>query len=171
MPMYKPRIGFSRKVARKLLTRHSITSPPVPLEPILHHEGLEVRYSKRMGRKSSGIFYPSRKQLIVNANHHIHRQRFTIAHELGHYFLIHEGGQFIDEVGFDGEYGTGILEKGKELMIADTEANEFASELLIPLTFIKADFKNENNPEILARRYNVSRAALFVSLLKHRLIK
>jgi Zn-dependent peptidase ImmA (M78 family) len=107
----------------------------------------------------------------VNENHHVHRQRFNIAHELGHYFLNHEGGQFIDDVGFDGEYGTGIMEKVKELKIADQEANEFASELLIPLKFIKADFKNENNPEILARRYNVSEAALFVSLLKHRLIK
>jgi len=169
--MYKPRIGFSRNRARKLLTQHSIASPPVPPELILRHEGLEVRYSKNMGRRSSGIFFPSRKQLIVNANHHIHRQRFTIAHELGHYFLNHEGGQFADDVGFDGEYGTGILEKGKELMIADKEANEFASELLIPLKFIKADFKNENDPEILAGRYNVSRAVLFVTLLKHRLIK
>ena len=169
--MCKPRIGYSRNMARKILIQHSIASPPVLLEPILKHEGLEVRFSVKMGKRGSGIFYPSRKQLFVNANHHIHRRRFTIAHELGHYFLNHEGGKFIDDVGFDGEYGTGILEKGKELKIADKEANEFASELLIPLKFIKEDFKDNNDTKILADLYNVSSAALFVSLLKHRLIK
>lgn len=66
---------------------------------------------------------------ITNAG----RRHFTIAHELGHYFLCHElkNGQCFD---------ADILEDDTAVDIIEREANYFASCLLMPESKIKAAF-------------------------------
>jgi Zn-dependent peptidase ImmA (M78 family) len=53
----------------------------------------------------------------------------------------------------------------------EREANEFASELLIPLAMLKKDWKERPDAKQLAARYQVSAAAMWVSVLKHGLFK
>lgn len=74
--------------AHKLIKKYSITPPYVPIKDIVKKEGLNL-ISYDLGENVSGIL------LIENTvgtigfgpeNSRV-RQRFTIAHELGHYLL------------------------------------------------------------------------------------
>ncbi len=169
--MNDTRIGYSRNMARKILNKLSITKLPIPLKPVLESAKITIKYSQSMKKKCSGIIFPTTRLISINAYHHIYRQRFTIAHELGHFFLNHEGGKFIDNTGFEGSYGSGIIEKDEELKVADREANEFAAELLIPLALLKENYKKLKSPKALAELFNISETALWVSLIKHNMIK
>jgi Zn-dependent peptidase ImmA (M78 family) len=87
----------------------------------------------------------------VNSLHHPNRRRFTVAHELGHYFLHRSEGDFEDTILFRRDYQVNRRER---------EANEFASKLLMPTS----EFRRElavNNYDIssVARVFGVSGAA------------
>ena len=84
------------------------------------------------------------KHLIAYNRDHPHRQRFTIAHELGHLLLEHA-----DLRNNEDDYST----KNPE----ETAANKFAAELLVPLEFLKKDFAaGIKDVKVLAQRYMVS---------------
>ena len=97
--------------------------------------------------------------IFVNNNHHTHRRRFTIAHEIGH-FVLH--GDLI---------GDGIAED--YLLRADgfpnrieTEANKFAASLLMP-RHLMIDYQIQGILSIpeLAKIFNVSKDAMSIRLL------
>lgn len=83
------------------------------------------------------------------------RQRFTIAHELGHHVLGHtkDGHQFRDEVG---KFNLNVT------IPEETEANKFAAELLAPEIAIKHYVfnKNINSLTKLANLFSVSTVAM-----------
>jgi hypothetical protein len=72
------------------------------------------------------------------------RARFTIAHELGHFFLGHEGRRARNK---DKSVYSSALQK-----IAETEANIFASYLLVPTDLAM----NATTAEEIASRFQVS---------------
>ncbi len=84
-----------------------------------------------------GIFtYANNGQVYIMVNDNITndgRRNFTIAHELGHYFLGHElkNGQCFD---------ADILEDGTAVDAIEREANYFASCLLMPESKLKPAF-------------------------------
>ncbi len=80
------------------------------------------------------------------------RQRFTIAHEIGHLLLGHT----CSELDIDKD--------------AEAEANQFAAELLMPLVFLKGDYENEPDLEKLAWKYIVSKEALCLHLMECRIL-
>lgn len=93
------------------------------------------------------------------------RQRFTLAHELGHYFLHSR----------QGENPLQAFRLGTSL--AEQEANYFAAELLMPEEMFKKDFGSlSKNLEIddkiskMAEMYHVSFSAATVRLSSLRLI-
>jgi Zn-dependent peptidase ImmA (M78 family) len=169
--MAATRVGFSRNMARTIIKKHGITSRPVDVSAIARAEGFTVLEITGPSEKWSGNFYHTTKTIAVNAAHHEHRKRFTIAHELGHFFLKHKSNNFEDDVSSHGSYESGIPGSDSRLSDFDHEADEFASELLIPLAMIKNDHAETNDAKQLAARYNVSEAAMWISLLKHGLIK
>lgn len=78
----------------------------------------------------------------VNINHHIHRQRFTLAHELGHYLLDHKGNLY-RTLNFD------IYTDDRDYQ-NELEANDFAAKILMPLKLINEyieKFRNDHNLE------------------------
>lgn len=90
----------------------------------------------------------------VNAFHHPKRQRFTIAHELGHFFL-HASKQatFVDRTLFRNEDSNPM----------EWEANGFAGELLMPSGEFKAQIaRGVKKVEDLANHFNVSAVAVRV---------
>lgn len=157
--MTGPRVGFARNMARMLLGRYNISSPPIPVRQIAILEGLIV-IEIDCDECISGIYYTVQKLISVNMRHPVARRRFSIAHELGHHILNHPGEIY---------YDFGELTRKPE-KILDVEANEFASELLIPLSMIKRDWTKTKDPKILARRYRVSESALWVCLIKKHLL-
>lgn len=88
----------------------------------------------------------------VNRLHNSKRQRFTIAHELGHFFMHKDkNSSFEDSTFFRDSNNTSI-----EYM-----ANEFASNLLMPENRIRKDIDlGIKNLYKLAEKFNVSIAAI-----------
>lgn len=84
-----------------------------------------------------GIFtHANNGQAYIMVNNNISidgRRNFTIAHELGHYFLCH---QLKDAQCFDSD----IFEDGTAIDTIEREANYFASCLLMPESKIKPAF-------------------------------
>ena len=121
----------------------------------------------------SGILRKSRNKdndiewtIYVNKNHHVNRQRFTIAHELAHYFLHrNDGSAFIDDIFFRSRCS------GNEALKKEWQANEFAASILMPRhkieEFIKAGIKNI---EELAAKFQVSTLAMRFQLERTQLI-
>lgn len=108
--------------------------------------------------------------VVVNAAHHPNRQRFSIAHELGHYLLHRdEGSIFVDRspVFFrDKASSSGISRQ-------EIDANAFAAELLMPEKDLDAqlnghpiDAFDEVLVRRLAARFGVSAQALTIRLTR-----
>src|SRR2546422_5292813 len=125
-----------RTVVEQLLMKNAITSAPVPLEQLTEALGVEVRCTPAEERLSGFLLRESgtdRAIIGVNEAQHPHRQRFTIAHELGH-LLLHTGQDiYVDE---RSETGLKINLRDEEARTGtqpeEIEANLFAAELLMP---------------------------------------
>jgi Zn-dependent peptidase ImmA (M78 family) len=158
-----------RKEASQLLRKHRIKKPPVPVDKIAESLGATVRYSPFEG-ELAGMLVRANGQIIIGVNslHHINRQRFTIAHECGH-FLLHQG----EEIHIDRTFRINKRNEVSSMAVDadEIEANRFAAELLMPFDMIMADLhereidvENEQELKELAQRYQVS-----VQSLTHRI--
>lgn len=160
----------AEKRAREVLSKHHVKSPPVPVEAILTSFGIRILLKPYDAEQDfndvSGMLYRTGSETIVgiNASHSVTRQRFTLAHELGH-FLLHKGDLFVDaKVNF--------RNKRSELgiHIEEVEANAFAAALLMPAEMLTLDFyevlskDSEQSPvklvASLAAKYQVSEIAM-----------
>ena len=158
----KPRIGFARQTARKLLANVGIKSPPVLIRDVMGHikkeKDLSI-YPWSFSNSTDGIQITEGEKTTIgyNQTQHPHRQRFTVAHEIGHLLLGHTGKNFILDLN---------SKKPEEI-----EANQFAAELLMPLEMLKKDFQNgKKNAKDIAKTYNVSEEAVWWRLYDCKLI-
>ena len=88
--MDKPRYGFARQMARKVLKECCCTSLPVDLAPILKKKGFEYIEVDSFLDDVDALFLrdedDGKTYAAVNANHHVHRQGLSsafIAEEVG----------------------------------------------------------------------------------------
>ena len=158
----KPRIGIARNVARKLLSDIGIQNPPILIRAIVKYikkdKDLSV-YPWLFGNSTSGIQITQEDSATIgyNKTQHQHRQRFTVAHEIGHLLLGHTNKNFISD----------LNDKKPE----EVEANQFAAELLMPLQMLNNDFKNGlKDAKNIALKYNVSEEAVWWRLCDCKLI-
>lgn len=106
------------------------------------------------GRPYSGLLEATAGLIVVEASHHPHRQRFTIAHELGHYVLHYRQGG----AGFYGDTADTLLDDHATL---EAEANAFAAELLMPAEAVDAlHTVVRGDPVRMARHFAVSVEAM-----------
>jgi Zn-dependent peptidase ImmA (M78 family) len=161
-----------RTLVDRLLSEAHCTRPPVDVEAIaerndmvIHRRGVDEDFSGYLIRnpsQSSGV-------IGVNSKHPLNRQRFTIAHELGH-FLMHGG----NNVHIDKQFLVMRRDKdsSKGTSPEEMEANLFAAELLIPEAFLARDMKeagsfnfpDDDRVEQLAKKYRVSQQAMTIRL-------
>jgi Zn-dependent peptidase ImmA (M78 family) len=130
--------------------------------------GVQVRYSPFDDDLSGMIYIKDGIPIIgVNSLHHPHRQRFTIAHELGHLELHRE--MITSKVHVDKDFPVLMRDPksatGTERV--EIEANQFAAELLMPEALIKQaleskpfDIDDDSPIEELAKKFRVSKQAL-----------
>lgn len=157
-----------RTLALGLLEKHGIEKAPVEVEKLALMLGVNVQYEPADDNLSGFLLRDfNRHQVLigVNKNHHTHRQRFTIAHELGH-LLLHEG----EKLHVDHRYQIKLRDENasKGDSEEEKEANLFAAELLMPVSFIEQDLaqfdaldlSGDENLETLAQKYEVSIQAL-----------
>jgi Zn-dependent peptidase ImmA (M78 family) len=162
-----------KQAARKILGRYGY-GVPIDIEAIVKAEGILLQ-KENLEAEVSGMLVIKESQTIIaiNEKHALTRQRFTIAHEFGHYVLHRSlSNVFFDEslVFFrDRESTTGT--KYQEI-----EANNFAAELLMlrkHLALKPLDaFDEADNSGIcqLAQEFGVSTQALTIRLTKLGLI-
>ena len=105
----------------------------------------------------------------VNSHHAPTRQRFTIAHEIGHYLLGKDEDQLHVDRGFDLKLRDLTARTGTDA--TEIKANRFAAELLMPEPFLREDAErlaldpfDEKGTREFARRYGVSMQALVIRL-------
>lgn len=145
----------------EILKQCDITGPPVPVNRVARVLGLEVYMQPFEGDLSGILIREGGKAILgVNSSHHIHRRRFTIAHEMGH-FLLHEGNRVFVDRSYRVSLRSSISSLGTDL--EEIEANTFASMILIPEQFLLKDLQAEDidiedtrGIERLARKYRVS---------------
>ncbi len=171
---------YAREQARILVERLGLKNPPVPVEKLAKSLGVRIEYNPFDDELSGMAFLRDGKPIIgVNSKHHPNRQRFTIAHELGHIvlhrshletavlidksknFMIEEGKNFIPRNQTSAE-GSDPLE---------IQANAFASELLLPAKLVRqvlsestGDLHDDAYLISLAQRFRVSLTAFQLRL-------
>lgn len=151
----------------KLIELFSKTAP-VKVEELSCALGIPVHRSF-LPKEVSGMIERAadeRYRISINANDPLTRQRFTIAHELGHYmlhrYLLGDG---IDEDRAYRSIADGKYKNTKIGAAEETEANKFAAGLLMPGDLIKQyRDKGECSPEQLASHFGVSVHAMSIRL-------
>jgi Zn-dependent peptidase ImmA (M78 family) len=163
----------AERAAERLLAEHGITGPPVDPELIANKDGIVVVRRRFEAGDVSGILFRDGEHHVIGVNsaQPAVRQRFTIAHELGHRAL-HPGRELILDV----PVRVNLRDKTSSMAsdLEEIEANAFAAALLMPEQMIR-DRVNQLQPSqrrdpdataaILARIFKVSPSALSFRLI------
>lgn len=159
----RARVGDPKRRARELISRFDITRPPIPIDVIAKKLGIDVRYVPLEDELSGMIFLNDGPVVAINSRHHANRQRFTLAHEIGHFELhlkdigreVHVDKKFVALARSPRSSG------GFDPM--EIEANSFAAELLVPRHMLQeqirglvVDVEDDQLIRELANRFKVS---------------
>lgn len=153
---------------KELLNKCSITDAPIPVEQVAKKLGVEIRFSPLDEELSGMIFIKDGQAIIgVNSMHHPNRQRFTIAHELGH-FILHKK-HITSEIHVDKQFRV-LMRDGKSATgteLIEIEANRFAASLLMPADLVakalderEFDIDDETPLMELAKQFKVSKQTM-----------
>ena len=151
----------------EVLDRFSIRRAPIPVDKIARQLGILLCPLPGDDDISGAIIRKDGHTVIaVNPAHHINRQRFTIAHELGHFFLHDSLEQHVDQ---DFRVAWRNAESSKAINWNEIEANRFAAEMLMPTRLLLSDLESlevvdKRTVALLAKRYVVSPEAMKIRL-------
>ena len=155
--------------AEQVLKRSRVTRLPVPVERIAARHNILIRRARHSEFSGMLIRKDGRALIGVNCGEANVRQRFTIAHELGHFFLHPRKAAFVDYR----DKKSGISRTPRE-----RQANAFAAALLMPRRRLLRDFRALAKKELadralwdLSRRYGVSEDAMRFRLINLGLIR
>ena len=143
---YTPSIAVQD--ARRLATTFALTQTPFDVEGLARSIGIRVSETPLPDNISGYLKKDDGVWLIgVNAFHHPNRKRFTLAHELGHYFLHRDKGEFLDET---------LFRNQSKMTPYEWDANRFAAMLLMPQTEYSKLQREGHDLESLASIFGVS---------------
>ena len=150
--------------AERLLSRLGITGIPTPIEDVAGLLGLRI--SRAPSTEFSGLLLrKDGKALIgVNSSEAPVRQRFTIAHEIGHFVLHPQKDAFVD-------FRKTLISVGAREP-RERHADMFAAAILMPRRALLKDFRKlagdvdpDGITKMLSRRYSVSEDAMRFRLM------
>ena len=174
------RIERAAREAQRVLTELNVERVPVPVEQAAAHYAHVLK--RKLDDTISGMLVPleatlPRKEwaIVVNSQHARVRQRFTIAHELGHLILHRFTSPHADR-GFKVRFRDQRSSDGQ--ILEEIEANHFAAELLLPYALLRERLRQLNLEYVpvstdqrdaqllrnLAREFGVSQQALSIRL-------
>ncbi len=145
-----------KMTAQRILDRYWDRYIPVNIDEIAHKMGVEIRYQPILegGSDISGRFdiINGVPVCTVRNTDVLQRQRFTLAHELGHFVLNHGGGFRDNSASFN------IYNYDQR----EVDANQFAAELLMPKLAIEHILAHHDAQTVptLAELFNVSQQAM-----------
>jgi len=118
---------------QKIHKENNQHSPPINVFNIANNEGIDLKYLPKKKVSERGIegelSYANRKKqwtIYFNGHNTTTRQKFTVAHELGHYFVHNNFFQDSSDTMF----------RDVQWDMAELQANQFASELLMPVEMV-----------------------------------
>lgn len=122
-------------------------------ELIKHFDSIQLKFVEMHGGLSGSLKNEGDKWIMnINAKHHKNRQRFTMAHELGHFIMHKDKNALFEDTTFF---------RGAESTAIEYAANEFASSLLMPESEIKRLLKEGiRELGILSEKFKVSPSAM-----------
>ena len=144
---------------------------PIDIERIIQSYNIEIRSQSLEDSMSSMLVIKNGRGIIgINKAHPPTRQRFSLAHELGHYLLHSKSTQiFVDAstIFFRDELASEGSDK------EEIEANTFAAELLMPESVLRQiirqqplDAFDDRAVQRLAAKFGVSVQALTIRLTR-----
>lgn len=156
----------ANKVARRFLDEHWKNEAGVlrfPVDPfeIAQKLGIEVSYKTGLPDDVSGLLLRQSPDepihSAINVERPLTHQRFTMAHELGHYAILEYAEKLDEPMGF--------VERRSELSSAGTDvveifSNQFAAELLMPEGAVRFYRRDGKTLEELCEIFAVSEAAI-----------
>lgn len=148
------REDVARAMARKVFSDLEIKHPPVNIEQIIRCHKIVVRYSMLPDIHTSfTIKFRNKYYINIAVSGTRARDRWSLAHELGHIILGHYDLYVVDTVDEDR-----LTEK--ERYILDREADIFTEELLLPEEWVL----KYNNPKKVKEAFDVSWEAASIRL-------
>ncbi|MGD0713949.1 MAG: ImmA/IrrE family metallo-endopeptidase [Gaiellaceae bacterium] len=136
-------VAHARQRATDILNEHRANTVPVPVRAIVRQVGLKVEEDVDLGASLRARLVNDTIQLKAGSER---VKRFSLAHELGHWFLGTRHG--------DGPQ-------------AEAEANAFAGELLVPGPRLLAAITQTPKKGDLARLFNVSFTVIEIAAKTH----
>ncbi|MFE6460559.1 ImmA/IrrE family metallo-endopeptidase [Streptomyces cinereoruber] len=159
----------SDAAAKLLLTQFGIDEAPI--DPVLIAEKLGVLVVPQdMSDDVSGMLLRRGDEQVIGVNqkHHENRQRFTVAHELGH-LRLHRGRPLILDTDTRVNFRDTVSSMATDR--EEMEANRFAAALLAPEAMVRraareAEFRTAQQLALLmARRFEMSEVAMNYRLI------
>lgn len=134
---------------------------PIDVTAIAHALGLETQALHLDDPSTDGLLVKDQPRspfkAVVSTDTHPHRQRFTYAHEIGHYIHKYQD--------LPKEERAGRVEHRDELSPEGIDpeeiwANRFAAALLMPAAIVRRHWGEGRSRDELARMFDVSRRAM-----------
>lgn len=144
----------ARKEARSLRDRLKMQGPQIDLLQVAAELDLSVTF-RRLAHGYSGLIIKEEKekaQIFIDIGENSERQRFTLAHEIGHYVERLLRGD--NEFSFT-DNGRGRMPNG-DYDLHEFFADEFAGELLMPEEDFFQQIKSGKSPQEVAEHFGVS---------------
>lgn len=162
------------KKAESLLKNYQTKEVPTPLDELAEELGIKIVYQEFEDNISGFLYREDTNNIIgVNKKHSKTRQRFTIAHEIGH-FILHRGNLVHVNKGYRVNFRND--NSSKAIDFEEIEANTFAAALLMPEKEVKKIIKRKLNDGIdledsdelkkIAEHFNVSLQAMIIRLIR-----
>jgi Zn-dependent peptidase ImmA (M78 family) len=154
---------FLKETEESEIIKRFQSSPPVDVGSVAEALGLKVWESSTLPEDVSGKIIrddinggPAKYSILVNSSQSYARKRFTVAHEVAHYVLHRDliGSGLTD----DALYRSGLATS------KEAQANRLAAEILMPDHLLAQGRVFTENPDFLAKRYQVSGQAMRIRL-------
>jgi Zn-dependent peptidase ImmA (M78 family) len=162
-----PPDGVRRKrpaaAAEAILALAKVQQPPVGPRDVARRLGIPV-FDWPFSDEISAMFvcFEGKTAIGVNETHPVVRQRFSIAHEIGHYVYADRDAIVLDFFGRE----RGFSFESSESFESETKANQFAADLLMPASWVKKDVGGaQPDLRLLAKTYGVSEQAMWFRLV------
>ena len=161
---------YSHQVAEHILKQYGIESAPVDVEKLAWLLGAELVRTRAEGGQSGFVLRDGSRVVIgVNNGTSRRRQRFTIAHEIGH-LQLHSGNLIVDSsirVNYRDDVSSMATDE------EEMQANKFAAALLMPKAWVQeavvrlsaSATTREDLISRLAREFDVSTEAMGYRLI------
>lgn len=154
------------KKASNILIENDMLKLPVDLIKIADNYNIDVYYKELPNGISGAIKYDIKDEkfkILLAKNESKRRRRFTLAHELAHYFLAQEELKNNHEIHFDTLYR-------KATDNNECEVDYLAGALLMNKELLERAYKEIPSIAALAEIFDVSDSAMAVRLMKLGLI-